>query len=267
MRRIHLTCLLLALSCVSASPCHAEGLLLKDGRSISGKELRRDGDFIFLKVAGPDGAVSEEVVPLKQLDRIDFGDVPALNEARQLARAGDAAGVLEKTAQLAAVFRPYAEIPGSLWADVMRLRLPALAVAGTPELLAELQKAWTPTGDAELDTAYRLLAAAQTDPAGARTAWNALAQPGASSLAAGISWLALGDVASAAQKWKEALRAYLSVEVFLPHHPLLQPKALLGAAKAFSEKGDAGKASMLVEELKSEYPTAPETAVAASLKK
>ena len=245
----------------------AQTVQLKDGKILFAKEMRREGNFLCLKIATPDGSVKDELVQLPQLERIDFGELQALVEARQAAESGDAAGVLEKTAQPAVFFRTYAELPGSLWPDVMRLRLPALAVAGTVEMLSELQKTWAPTGDPELDTAFRLLAAGQNDPAGARTAWKALAQSGAGSLAAGLSWLEIGQTELAAKQWRSAARAFLSVEVFVPQHRLLLPKALLGAAKAFKEKGDHAKAAALIRDLESDFPGTPEVAAAADLLK
>lgn len=238
----------------------AETISLKDGKISGAKELRRDGNFLFYKPVTSDGPQAETVTPLNQVERVDFGEQPALDEARELSKQGDAAGVLEKTAPLAAYFRTYSDIPGNLWADVMRLRLPALAVAGTEQQLAGLQTQWTPTGDQDIDTAYRLLLAAKNDPTGARTAWKALAQPGASSLAAGISWLGIGNDALLAKQWKTAVRAFLSVEVFVTGQSLLQPKALLGAARAFAQKGDTPKALSLIEEIKTEYPSYAEEA-------
>lgn len=256
---------LLSLACLPQGS--AQTLQLKDGKVLLAKEIRREGNFLFLKVATPTGEVGDELVQIPQLERIDFGEQPALVEARQLAQSGDAAGVLEKTSQTAEFFRTYADLPGSPWADVMRLRLPALAVAGSAEKLAELQKGWAPTGDPELDTAFRLIVAGQNDPNGARTARKALAQPGAGTLAAGISWLEIGQAALDAKQWRNAARAFLSVEVFVPQQRLLMPKALLGAAKAFKEKGDLGKAANFVQELRTDFPGTAETAAAEELLK
>jgi hypothetical protein len=245
----------------------AQTVQLKDGRVFYAKEIRRDGNFLFLKAAKPDGAVTDELVQIPQLERIDFPEPTALAEARQLAQAGDAAGVLEKTAEPAGFFRTYADLPSSSWPEVMRLRLPALAVSGTTAQLSDIQKNWVPTGDTELDTAFRLLTASLNDPSGARTAWKALAQPGAGTLAAGISWLELGRIALEARQWRDALRAFLSVEVFVPQHRMLLPKARLGATKAALEKGDRAKASTLAQEIASDFPTTPEAAAAAELLK
>lgn len=233
----------------------AQTILLKDGKASSTREIRRDGNFLFYKTQALDGTQTETITPLNQVERIDFGEVPALNEARQFFKAGNSIGVIEKTTEPASFFRNFSDVSGTQWAEVMRLRLPALAVAGTEQQLAELQSQWTPTGDQETDTAYRLIIAGRTDRNGARTAWAALAQPGASSLGAGISWLELGHEALQAKQWSTAVRAFLSIEVFLPHQKLLQPKALLGAAKAFIRKGEISKATALVEEIKTEYPS------------
>jgi TolA-binding protein len=233
----------------------AQTILLKDGKTHSTKEIRRDGNFLFYKTQAADASPLETVTPLNQIERIDFGELPAMNEARQLSKIGNAAAVIEKTAEPAVYFRSYSDISGNQWTEVMRMRLPALAVAGSEQQLAELQSQWTPTGDQEIDTAYRLILAGRNDRSGARTAWSALAQPGASSLSAGLSWLELGQEALQAKQWNTAIRAFLSVEVFLPQQRLLQPKALLGAAKAFVQKGELQKATALVEEVKQEYPS------------
>lgn len=238
----------------------AETVFLKDGKTHAAKELRRDGNFLFYKATTPDGAQADTITPINQVERIEFGEHPAMEAARELANQGDAHGVLEKTNDPATFFRGYSDVPGNQWAEVMRLRLPAIAVAGTEQHIANLQAQWTPTGDLELDTAYKLIIAAKNDPNGARTAWKALAQPGASSLSAGISWLGIGNEALLAKQWNAAVRAFLSVEVFVTQQKLLQPKALLGAAKAFVQKGETGKAAALVEELKKEYPPVAEDA-------
>ena len=55
----------------------AETVFLKDGKVHAAKEMRRDGNFLFLKVPGPNGALADVLTPLNQIDRVDFGDPPA----------------------------------------------------------------------------------------------------------------------------------------------------------------------------------------------
>ena len=57
------------------------------------------------------------------------------------------------------------------------------------------------------------------------------------------------------------------MEVFVPQHRLLLPKALFGAAKAFKEKGDHAKVASLIRDLESEFNGTPEGAAAADLLK
>jgi len=255
----------IALSFGIAFRSHSETIFLKDGKVQNAIEIRRDGAFIFLKIANSEGGASETLVPLNQVERIEFPESVALAEARQLWRAGDAKGVLEKTATAAISQRVYMDVQGNQWVDVMRLRLPAIALEPGPEAFADLQKDWTPTGDQDLDIAFRLLVASRTDPAGAQLARKALAKPGAASLAAGLSWLDLGEAALKASQWKEAVRYFLSVEVFLPNQRLLQPKALLGAVRGFLGSGERTKAAALLEELKADYPSTTEVRLAMEL--
>jgi hypothetical protein len=132
---------LLFLACLHQG--RAQTLQLKDGKVLLAKEIRREGNFLFLKVATLNGEVGDELVQVPQLERVDFGEQPALVEARQLAQSGDAAGVLEKTSQPADFFRAYADLPGSPWPDVMRLRLPALAAALTGTIGCDAAGVWT----------------------------------------------------------------------------------------------------------------------------
>ena len=257
--------ILLALNLGTILRVHAEKIFQKDGKVLNAIEIRRDGAFVFLKVANAEGGVTETLVPLNQVERIEFPESAALAEARQLWRGGDAKGVLDKTAEVMNSQRVYRDVPGNQWVDVIRLRLPAIALESGSQAFEDLQKDWAPTGDEDLDIAFRLLVAGRTDPAGAQVARKALAKPGAASLAAGLSWLDLGEAALKASRWKDAVRCFLSVEVFLPNQRLLQPKALFGAIKGFIGSGERAKAAALVEELKAEYPSTPEVRLAAEL--
>ena len=70
-----------------------------------------------------------------------------------------------------------------------------------------------------------------------------------------------------AKQCRDALRAFLSVEVFVSQHRLLLPKALLGATQSFFGKGDRAKASAFAQELASDFPNTPEAASAGELLK
>jgi len=245
-------------SAVLSLPLSGQEIVMKDGKVHKAKEMRREGQFIFYKNLAPDTSVTEGVVGIAQIQTIIFPDLQGFAEARVASAAGHANRVLQITEPLLTAVRANADLPGSQWADLMRLHVPALAVAGTNESFSALQRQWVSTGDIDLDNAAKILFLSQSDRDKARLAWKALAKPGASSLGAGISWLALGQEAFDAKDWGSAIRLFLSVEVFVPAQRVLHPRALLGAVQAMVGAGDEVQARRLLVELKTEYPETAE---------
>ena len=123
--------------CLSA---HAEDVFLKDGKVVRAQGLRREANFLFVRTVNAEGVGSETLLQFSQVERIAFGDPPAMVEARKLANAGNAAAVLEKTASLVSSTRLFADVPGNLWVDLIRIRLPAIAILKDRDALSELQK-------------------------------------------------------------------------------------------------------------------------------
>ena len=70
--------LLVALSFGAILRLHAEKVFQKDGKIQNAIEIRRDGAFIFLKLANPEGGVTETLVPLNQVERVEFPESAAL---------------------------------------------------------------------------------------------------------------------------------------------------------------------------------------------
>lgn len=246
-------------------PLAGQEIVMKDGKVHKAKEMRREGQFIFYKSLAPDASVAEGVVGIAQIQTIIFPELEGFAEARVASAGGHANRVLQITQPLLPAVRANADLPGSQWTDLMRLHVPALAIAGTEESFSALQKHWVSTGDTDLDNAAKILFLSQSDRDKARLAWKALAKPGSSSLGAGISWLALGQEAFDAKDWGAAIRSFLSVEVFVPSQRVLHPRALLGAVKAMVGSGDEVQARRLLLELKTEYPEAPEYQAAVEL--
>ena len=241
-----------------ALPLSGQEIVMKDGKVHKAREMRREGQFIFYKSLAADTSVAEGVVGIAQIQTIIFPELEGFAEARVASAGGHAKRVLQVTESLVPAVRANADLPGNQWADLMRLHVPALAIAGTEESFSALQKQWVSTGDTDLDNAAKVLFLSQSDRDKARLAWKALARPGASSLGAGISWLALGQEAFDAKDWGAAIRSFLSVEVFVPAQRVLHPRALLGAVQAMVGAGDEVQARRLLVELKAEYPETPE---------
>ena len=256
--------LVLLLSLI-VSPLFAQEIVMKDGTIHKATEMRREGQFIFYKALAPNTSVTEGVAGVAQIQSIVFPELEGFAEARIAAARGHAQRVLRITERLVPAVRLHADLPGSQWADVMRLHVPALVVVGSLEAVSALQKQWISTGDTDLDNAAKVLFLRNSDREKAGLAWGALAKPGASSLGAAISWLCIGQEALEAKKWGLAIRSFLSVELFVPAQRLLHPGALLGAIRGMLGSGDEVQARRLLAELKSEYPDTPECDSASGL--
>lgn len=244
----------------------AEDVILRDGKVIRATSIRRDGTFLFAKVPGNE-ASAETVVPFSNIERLGFADYPPLLEVRQLATSGQAEAVLEKTESLLAVARLWADFPGTMWPEVARLRLAAIGATQRWEAIATVQPHWFASGDADLEASFKLLQARAngTEISNLQAAWKSLAQPGSSSLSTSLAWLELGEDALASRRWKDATRAFLSVEVFGTSFRILHPRALLGAIRALVGNGEFKAAIPLREALQTEFPASAETKQAREL--
>jgi hypothetical protein len=246
-------------------PLAAQEIVMKDGAIHKATAMRREGQFIFYKTLSPNTSVNEGVVGVAQIQSIVFPEIEGFGEARIAAARGHALKVLRITEPLVPSLRANADLPGSQWADVMRLHVPALVVGGSLEAVSVLQKHWISTGDVDLDNAAKVLFLNKFERDKVGLAWAALAKPGASSLGAAIAWLGIGEEALQEKRWGVAIRSFLSVELFVPGQRVLHPCALLGAIKGMLGVGDEVQARRLFAELKSEYPETTEYGAAVEL--
>lgn len=254
--------LLLWLAALTAS---ADDVYCKDGKILRGLSLRREGAWVFGKPLGTqDPQVQETLIALNQLERIAFTEPVVLREARQAAYLGNATLVLSKTEAFSLEHRQWMDIAGNLWRELMRMRIPALVSLDRKEELTQVLNAWTPTGDNELEEAVKLLTLkmAGGDKAPLLEASKRLTADNAGTLGAALGWLELGGAALDAKRWPEAIRAFVSIQVFAPAWRLLYPEALLGAVRAAIGSGKPEQANPFVQDLQSEYATSPQAAKA-----
>lgn len=242
-------------------PLPADDVFCKDGKVHRGLVLRREAGFIFGRQVSPkDAADQETVIVLNQVERIVFAEPPALRELRQLAYAGDSRAVVEKSAQLITEHRPWADVPGNYWRELMRAQVPALYALGEIEEIQKLIKTWVPTGDLDLDDGVRLLGlrSSGTDRGSFLELCKKATAGSPGTLVAAIGWLEQGQEALAQKQWSVAVRHFLSVEVFASPWRLLLPEALLGAVRATAGNGQPAQAAVYARELQSEYAHTPQ---------
>lgn len=246
-----LGCLLLL-----AATAWAEDVFLKDGTAQRGIGLRRDGAIVFGKPeSGP-----ETLIPVNNIARILFRESSGLRDARDGFFAGDSRKVLDNISSELTYHRLFVDLPGSMWPALMRLRLPAAIALEKPAEVEEVLRDWIPTGDAELETAVALLKLKKTgsDEEKAK-AYKAAVQGNPANLPAAIAWLELGNKALETKDWPTAVRSFVSVQVFASSFRPLHPVALLGAVKACIGGEQQQQANAFAEELKNDFPRAPQT--------
>src|SRR5688572_20617831 len=117
------------------SAASAQTIHLKDGRTVTTKSMRRQGEVIMAaqEIAGAQGqpgTKGEIGYPVASIERIDFPEPAQLRAATELltqGRAGEAVSQLDVALRYYEGFR---DAPGSWWADLALLKATALINTG-----------------------------------------------------------------------------------------------------------------------------------------
>jgi tetratricopeptide (TPR) repeat protein len=245
-------------------------ILLKDGKKVVSKSLRRSGDTIMATNPAVDAAapVQGEVgYPLGQIDKIEFPEPAALKSAAALLASGRASEALSQSESAFTYFAGFRDAPGSFWGDLALLRIGALVALNR---------------DADAEPLARQVAGDATNPETIRGAQAHLAgiagRRGDHAKAIEICEQVLKEgsrpdvMATAAinkahshqalKQWDAAVLAYLNIPVFYPEQKTYVPTYLLGAAQCYFELSDLPRAKDALNELLKTYPAVPEAGTA-----
>jgi tetratricopeptide (TPR) repeat protein len=257
--------LLLAFACAAS----AQNIVMKDGKIIATKGLRRQGDTIIATVELPGGEAGKPAktgdlgYPLAQIARLDFPEPPQLRTAPDLIAQGKGAAALAQLDPVVKFYESFRDAPGSWWATAALLKVQALASLGR---------------DSEAQPLAEQIARASSDP---ETLRGANVQIAAGLVRKGNLGRALelvepaikdsrepatrapafvvkGECLLAKKQWEDAVLAFLQVPVFYPGEKALLPPALLGRGRAHFGMDDLPTAKTVLEELRSTYPDSAE---------
>jgi tetratricopeptide (TPR) repeat protein len=243
----------------------AQNILLKDGRTVEGKNLRRSGESVMstVMVGASQGEIGYSVGTIA---KIDFPEPPQLKAVEQLlfdAKASDALAQIEPVITAQAPFR---EIPGSWWSQAALLKLSALtALDRGPQAEQLIKEMVSFTGDPETARAGKVRQAAKAAKTGDKAAvavLEAAVKESKRTETIADAWLNIGHAHLAAEEFQAALLSYLRLPVFYPGEKLLMPAAILGSAKAYLGIEDLERAKRAMDELIAGYPASPEAATA-----
>ncbi|MEQ1862770.1 MAG: hypothetical protein ABMA13_22850, partial [Chthoniobacteraceae bacterium] len=240
-----------------ASALHAQSIVMKDGRVIATKAMRRQGDSIVATVELPGGdprKTGELGFPLAQIAKLDFPEPPQLRTAPDLITRGKAADAIAQIDPVVKFYEAFRDAPGSWWAEAAILKAQALAALGRDAEAAPIveQVARIAT-DPETQRAAEVQLAAGLVKKGNHTRALEIAQRAlkeatrpAVRAAAGVI---KGECLLAAQQWDAAVLAFLQVPVFFPGEKVLLPQSMLGAARAQFGMDDLPRARATLDEL------------------
>jgi len=251
-------------------PASAQDILMKDGRVISSKGLRRQGDTIMATVeiapaeAGKPAQTGELGYSLAQIAKLNFPEPPVLRTAPDLIAQGKGAEALKQLEPVVTFFTGLRDAPGSWWPQAGLLKVQALAgLARDSEAMDLAEQIRRICGDPGIRRVASLQIAASLSRQGeAAKAWpvaEAAIRESKEAAVGAPAAVVRGESLLAKKDWDNAVLAFVEVPVLYAQEKAFLPRALLGKARALSGADDLTAAKAVLEELRKSYPAAIET--------
>jgi tetratricopeptide (TPR) repeat protein len=269
-----LFCLVLGLL-AGAAP--AQNILLKDGKVVPTKGLRRQGDTIMATVEIPAPAAAGEKpaqartgevgYPLAQIAKLDFPEPAQLRTVPELIVAGKAPEALVQIEPVVRFYESFRDAPGSWWGEAALLKVEALLALGNfkdaDPLIDSLARS---VSDPETVRAVKVFVAAgmtrRGEHAKAVAVFEQVMKEATKPQTLATAAVNKGQSHLALKQYEPALLAFLQIPVFYPGQKLLVPQAMLGSAKAYYGLEDLPHAKSTLDELLKDYAAAPQAAEA-----
>ena len=256
----------LALGLAAAAPVSAQNIVMKDGKTIIAKSLRRQGDTIMATVeisaaSGDKSAQTGEVgYALSQISRLDYPEPGQLRTVPELILAGRMPEALAQIEPVVKFYESFRDAPGSWWDEAAMLKVEALQATGnykdSEPLIDSLARS---ASDPETVRAAKVFIAAgmtrRGEHAKAVEIFDAVLKDATKPLTIATASVNKGQSHLALKQYEPALIAFLQVPVFYPNQKLLVPQALLGSAKAYYGMDDLVRAKAALDELLKEFPS------------
>jgi tetratricopeptide (TPR) repeat protein len=259
----------------------AQTIILKDGKVVATKGVRRDGDTIMatIEIALPVPPIQsgqpsppaqpprtgEIGYPISQIAKVDFPEPAQLKSAAELINAGKATDALKQIEPVLAYYESVRDTPGSWWADALTLKIQALSSQARneeAERLAE-QMARTATDPETIRTAKVYVAAGlarKGDYAKALSICELVLNEAIRPLTLAQAAVVNGQCHLARREWEPALLSLLEVPVFYPRQETLIPCVLLNTARAYIGLDDLARARTSLNELETKFASTPDAA-------
>ncbi len=266
--------LVLGLAVAGTAP--AQNILMKDGRTIATKGLRRQGNTIMATVEIPAPATGEKPAQpqtgevgyaIAQIAKLDFPEPAQMRTVPDLIVGGKSAEALAQIEPVVKYYESFRDAPGSWWDEAALLKVEALqAVGNFKDAEALIESLARSSSDPETARAAKVFIAAGLTRRGEHARAVELfeqvmkettkpATLASASVNKGQSHLAL-------KQYELALLAFLEIPVFFPTQKLLVPQSMLGSARAYFALEDLPRAKATLEELLKDYGSSSQAAEA-----
>ncbi len=261
MKRIlAVTCILFA----AASAVQAENLIMKDGRVIPAKSLRRQGDSIMATVEipavqpGDKPQTGELGYPIAQISRIDFPEPPQLHTAADLISQGKYPEALAQLDPVMRYYQSFRDAPGSWWADTLLLQIQAFVGEGREKeaepMVDDLGRL---ASDPEIKRAARAFSAAAVlrrgHPKEALEICQTLLKESNRPSTLAQASVTAGGCHLQLKEYDDAITAFLQIPVFFPEEKTLIAASLLGSGIGYEAIQDFPRAKLALNTLVTSY--------------
>ena len=262
--------------CLALRPALAQNILLKDGKTIVAKSLRRQGAMIMATVEisaattgdTPTAAQTGEVgYALAAIAKLDFPEPAQMRTVPDLIVAGKMAEALAQIEPVVKYYESFRDAPGSWWDEAAMLKVEALQATGnfkdSEPLIDSLARS---ASDPETMRAAKVFIAAgltrRGEHAKAVEMFEQVLKEATKPLTIATASVNKGQSHLALKQYEPALIAFLQVPVFYPNQKLLVPQALLGSARAYYGLEDLTRAKATLDELLKDFGSSAQAAEA-----
>jgi TolA-binding protein len=243
----------------------AQNIVMKDGKVIAAKALRRQGDTILATVELPGGErkTGELGYALAKIERLDFPEPPQLKTSQDLIAQGKGAEALAQLEPVVKYYEGFRDAPGSWWAPAALRKVQALVAVGREQEAAPLaEQIGRLATDPETARAANVQVAATLVRKGSHARALELIQPALKEsrdpATRAPAFIIQGECLLAKKEWEDAMLSFLQVPVFYPTEKVLLPQSLLGRGRAHFGMDDLAAAKASLEELIKTYPASAE---------
>lgn len=231
----------LAVVGLSLGTAQGQSIILKDNTRLNAGSFTVADGKISKKVKLPNGSEAVSLIPLDQIDRLEWPEVREALEAQTLMAEGKTKEAIEELQKAREFFKPFKSIKGNPYNELSFSLVEALdqisdfdaLIRVLPEVeamkwgddyklklkLVKLNMQRLTSGDQEavLSQAEDLLS--ETDDA------NICAR----------LWMTIGEIHTKRERWEQALMSYLHVPVFYGSQGTVVPQAELSAARTLAK--------------------------------